>query len=221
MADVAATHPLPLRLTVSYLLGLIGLSRDERAHSILAYLRRQNNPKPIPVTSGYEQKTSNKFVDHDVYWALVGLIKDNYSQTTEQQIDAIKSYLNEDRTHAWYSKLHRCVRSTVGSVIHQEMAEGQPKESLTFQLTPDVLLVGKPDIVESDRVIEIKTRKEFAESICEKDRVQLCCYLKLANKQKGVIREVVGTETKDTEFEWDEKYWNKIVHTTLTMLTWL
>jgi hypothetical protein len=202
-------------------LGLIGLSRDQHAHSVLAYLRRQRTPNLTLITPGYEEKTSNKFVDNDVYWTLVGLIKDNYSQTTEQQIDAIKSYLNEDRTHAWYSKLYRCVRATVEVSIHQEMTEGRPKESLTYQLTPGVLLVGRPDIVEVDRVIEIKTRKEFAESICEKDKVQLYCYLKLANKQKGTLREVVGTETKDTEFEWDEKYWNKIVDTTLTMLTWL
>jgi hypothetical protein len=106
-------------------------------------------------------------------------------------------------------------------MIHEELSEGQPKEALTLQLTPTVLLVGKPDIVEDDRVIELKTRKEFVESIPEREKVQLFCYLKLTNKQKGVLREVVGTETKDTEYEWDEDYWKKIEKTTLAMLEWI
>jgi hypothetical protein len=228
MTDAVANTPLPLRLSVTNLIALIGLHKSTHAYSILASLRRQNNPKteePIvqnnaKIEEPIVQKTSNKFVDHDVYWALVGLIKDNYVQTYEQHIEAIKEYLNEEHTQFWYSKLYKCLCSTVGTMIHEEMSEGQPKASLTLQLTPTVLLVGKPDIVEDDRVIELKTRKEFVESIPEREKVQLFCYLKLTNLKKGVLREVVGTETKDTDYEWDEDYWKKIERTTLAMLEW-
>ena len=207
MTDAVANIPLPLILTVTNLIGLIGLHKSNHAFSILGALRHQNKPK---IEEPIVQKTSNKLVDNDVYWALVGLIKDNYIQTCEQHIEAIKAYLNEEHTQFWYSKLYKCLCSTVGTLIHEEMSEGQPKEALTLQLTPTVLLVGKPDIVEDDHVIELKTRKEFVESIPEREKVQLFCYLKLTNKQKGVLREVVGTETKDTEYEWDEDYWKKI-----------
>ncbi len=218
MTDAVANIPLPLRLTVTNLIALIGLHKSTHAYSILGSLRRQNNPK---IEEPIVQKTSNKFVDHDVYWALVGMIKDNYTQTSEQHIEAIKAYLNEERTQFWYANLYKSICRTVGSMIHEEMSEGQPKEALTLQLTPTVLLVGKPDIVEDDHVIELKTRKEFVESIPEREKVQLFCYLKLTNKQKGVLREVVGTETKDTKYEWNEDYWKKIEKTTLAMLEWI
>ena len=217
MTDTVAIIPLPLRWTVTNLIGLIGLHNYNNSFSILASLRRQNNPKTV----NYIQKTTNNFVDCDIYWVLVGLIKDNYTQTSEQHIEAIKTYLNEIHPMSWYSKLYKCLRTTVGSVIHEEMTEGQSKEPLILQLTSNVLLVGKPDIVEHDRVIEVKTRKDFMESIPEKEKVQLFCYLKLSNKQKGVLREVVGTEMKDTHFEWNEDYWKKIERTVLAMLEWI
>jgi hypothetical protein len=168
-----------------------------------------------------EDSSRNKFVEKDVYWTLVGMIRDSYSHTTDQHIDAIKEFINEDRTDDWYSKLYKCVRRTVGSVIHEDMTVGESTAVLTIPLLPNVLLVGKPDIVEEDRVIELKTRRQFVDSILESEKVQVHCYMKLTGKRHAVVREIVGDETKDTDIEWDDIYWDRIYRTIIVILEWL
>jgi hypothetical protein len=170
---------------------------------------------------GGEAGGRNKYVERDVYWTLVGMIRDNYSQTSEQHIEAIKEYLSEKHPNDWYVKLYRAICSTVGSVIHEELSVGEPKEALTIPLLPNVLLVGKPDLVEDNRVIELKTRKVFLDSVPEAERVQVFCYMKLTGKRLGVLRQVVGEETRDTAIEWDEAYWSRIYRTIEILLEWL
>jgi hypothetical protein len=220
MLGEAEPHPTPLRLSATSVTGLVGASPRVHASSVLSELRRQRIPKihdePVP-----EKGRGNRFVDRDVYLTLVGMIRDNYSQTSEQHIEAIKEFLEEEHPHDWYVKLYRCICSSVGSVIHEELSVGEPKEALTLILMPNVLLVGKPDIVEEDLVIELKTRKAFLDTTLEAEKVQVFCYMKLTGKLHSVLRQVVGEETRDTVIEWDEMYWNRIYRTIEIMLEWL
>jgi len=220
MIGAATTHPTPLRLSATAVTGLVGASSRVHASSVLSELRRQRTPRVPPETGG-EAGGRNKYVERDVYWTLVGMIRDNYSQTSEQHIEAIKEYLSEKHPNDWYVKLYRAICSTVGSVIHEELSVGEPKEALTIPLLPNVLLVGRPDIVEDSRVIELKTRKVFLDSVPEAERVQVFCYMKLTGKKSGVLRQVVGEETRDTAIEWDEAYWSRIFRTVEILLEWL
>jgi len=220
MLDAAKTYPTPLRLSATAVTGLVGSNFRVHAVSVLSELRRQRRP-PIPTDMGTGKTSKNKYVDRDVYWALVGMIRENYSQTTEQHIDAIKDYIAEEHPHDWYAKLYRCICGTIGSVIHEELTMSEPKEALTMLLMPDVLLVGKPDLVEDDQVIEIKTRKVFLDSVPEAERVQVFCYMKLTGKNRGVLRQVVGNETRDAVIEWDEVYWDRIYRTVKILLEWI
>ena len=220
MLGAATTYPTPLRQSATSVTGLVGVNSRVHASSVLSELRRQRNPK-LPTDTVPESGGKNKYVDRDVYWTLVGMIRDNYSQTSEQHIDAIKEYLTEKHPHDWYAKLYRAICSTVGSVIHEELSVGEPKEALTMQLMPGILLVGKPDIVEGNRVIELKTRKAFLDTVPEAERVQVFCYMKLTGKKLAVLRQVVGSETCDTEIEWDEAYWSRIYRSVEILLEWL
>jgi len=220
MLGAATTYPTPLRLSATAITGLVGVNSRVHASTVLSELRRQRKPK-LPVETVPETGGRNKYVDREVYWTLVGMIRDNYSQTSEQHIDAIKEYLSEEHPNDWYVKLYRAICSTVGSVIHEEMSVGEPKEALTMQLMPDILLVGKPDLVEHDRVIELKTRKAFLDSVPEAERVQVFCYMKLTGKKLAVLRQVVGNDTCDTEIEWDEAYWSRIYRSVEILLEWL
>jgi hypothetical protein len=217
MTETVANYPL--RVSASSISGLLGIDPSTRSSYILTKLRNQLHPKPDNIV--VERPSKNKLVDNDVYWTLVGMIKDNYSLTREKHIEAIKEYIGEKHTETWYSKLYQCICSTIGYVVHERLIDEPIVEALTFQLTPTVLLVGKPDIIEDDRVIEIKNRKTFFDVIPEKEKVQLTCYLKLTNKTLGILREVVGTETKDTIIELDEEYWKKIERTVLAFLEWV
>ena len=71
------------------------------------------------------------------------------------------------------------------------------------------MLVGRVDMIEGDRVVEVKTTKKI-EEVREDAKIQLFCYMKLCGLRKGVVRQVCGSETQDTEVEWDETYWNAI-----------
>lgn len=219
MSGEASTTPLPLYISVTSVTGLVGVNPRLHSTSVLASLRRQIAPKTQDPTTN-EQTNTNKFVERDVYWALVGMIRDNYTQTTEQHIEAIKDYLGEEHSDLWYSKLYNAIRSTIGTVIHGEMGE-QPKESLKCPILPNVILSGKPDIVEEDHIVELKTRKAFLEGIPEYEKVQIFCYMKLANKPRAILREVVKEETKDHSLEWDDVYWDRIVRTICVMIEWI
>lgn len=213
-------YPTPLRLTATAVTGLVGANSRVHSSSVLSELRRQRRPN-IPSEPVPAQGSRNKYVDRDVYLTLVGMIRDNYSQTSEQHIDAIKEFLAEEHPHGWYVKLYRCICSSVGSVIHEELSVGEPKEALTLLLMPNVLLVGKPDIVEDTRIVELKTRKAFLDMVPEAEKVQVFCYMKLTGKTHGVLRQVVGEQTKDTLIEWDEAYWSRIYRTVEILLEWL
>lgn len=222
MLGAADTYPTPLRLSATNLTGLVGVNPRIHTSSVLAELRRQRRPIVPSETAPVKSSTRNKYVDHDVYLTLVGMIRDNYSQTTEQHIDAIKEYLTgEEHTQDWYSKLYRYICSTVGSIIHEEMSVGEPKAALTMPLMANVLLVGKPDLVEDAQIIELKTRKAFLDNVSESEIVQMFCYMKLTGKTRAVLRQVVGEETRDTAIEWNEEYWSRICRTVEIQLEWL
>lgn len=210
------TKPIlpPLRLSATSVVSLLGFNyRDSPAHALASLRRQRLNVPP--------KERTNQFVTTQVYWTLVGLIRDNYTQTTEQHIDTIKNYLEEEHPDSWYAKLYSCVRTSVGGVIHEEMCTNQPTTVRELLLTPEIMLVGKPDIVENDTVIEIKTCKSFAEKLQEGNKVQVFCYMKILGLQRGILREVMGTETKDTPIEWDDTYWDKIQRTVFVLLEWL
>ena len=220
MLGAPTTYPTPLRLSATSVTGLGGVNSRLHASTVLSELRKQRNPR-VPAETVSETSGRNKYVERDVYWTLVGMIRDNYSHTSEQHIDAIRDYLGEEHPNSWYVKLYRAICSTVGSVIHEELSVGEPKEALTIPLMHNVLLVGKPDIVEDDRVVEIKTRKMFLDTVPEAEKVQVFCYMKLTGKKLGILRQVVGNETRDAVIEWDEAYWSRIYRSVEILLEWL
>ena len=45
--------------------------------------------------------------------------------------------------------------------------------------------------------------------------------MKLTGKNRGVLRQVVGEETRDAVIEWDEVYWDRIYRTVEILLEWI
>jgi len=146
-------------------------------------------------------------VPEETFWAIVGLIKDNYSETTAKHIETIKNFIGEDKPDTWYQKLYRVVRSYVGTAVHEEYTCETPIREC--MLSNNVVLVGRVDLIEEDKIIELKTTKKI-EDIREDAKIQLFCYMKLCGLRRGVVRQVCGTETFDTTVEWDESYWSAL-----------
>jgi hypothetical protein len=45
--------------------------------------------------------------------------------------------------------------------------------------------------------------------------------MKLTGKTHGILRQVVGEQTRDTLIEWDEAYWSRIYRTVEILLEWV
>ena len=201
MPTVLQGDPLPpLRVFASSVSGIVGVNYRKTSADVMLELRRQR--------SGYVRPAKERMVCEETFWAVVGLVKDNYTQSTGQHIDAIKTFIGEDRPDVWYRKLYKVVRSSVGVAVHSELgAETSPIREC--MLSEGVVLVGRVDMVEGDQVVEVKSTKKF-EELREDAKIQLFCYMKLCGLRKGVVRQVCGSETQDTEVEWDETYWSAI-----------
>ena len=199
MAVATQGDPSPLRVYASSVSGIVGVNYRKSSVDVMRELRRQR--------SGLERPTRERMVAEETFWALVGLIKDNYSEPTAKHIDTIKSFVGEDKPDSWYQKLYRSVSSSVGTAVHEE----QSKETAgrECRLSDQVLLVGRVDLIEGDRVVELKTTKKF-EEVREDAKIQLFCYMKIFGLRRGTVRQVCGTETLDTEIEWDEAYWTAL-----------
>jgi CRISPR/Cas system-associated exonuclease Cas4 (RecB family) len=201
MPVVLHGDPSPLlRVFASSVSGRVGVNYRKTSADVMLELRRQR--------SGYVRPAKERMVPEETFWAVVGLVKDNYSQSTAQHIDAIKAFIGEDRPDVWYQKLYKVVRSSVGTAVHTELGTGvSPIRECV--LSADVMLVGRVDMIEGDRVVEVKTTKKI-EEVREDAKIQLFCYMKLCGLRKGVVRQVCGSDTQDTEVEWDETYWSAI-----------
>jgi hypothetical protein len=165
-----------------------------------------------------EQKPS--MVSTEDYWSLVGLVRDNYTQTSEQHISMIKAFLERDETEQWYKKLFDSLWRTVGVTIHSESLEPQ-KKTFETNVTPNIVLAGIPDELDeaSRTVVELKTRKK--DEFLESDKVQLYCYMKLTGYKNGILRVKTPDMLVEKMYAWDENYWKKIERTMMAMLEWV
>lgn len=214
MTDAAANHPTPplIRISASQVPQLMGLSYNRSTYDILRVLRTRMKGEIA------EEKPS--MVSSEDYWALVGLVRDNYTQTHSQHITMIKEYLNRDEPDYWYTKLHGVIWRAVGSTIHEDLLAPQIK-SFEVYLTPNVVLSGRPDEIDEkgQTIVELKTRKK--DEFLESDTVQLYCYMKLTGYKNGILRVKTPDMVVERMHKWDEEYWKKIERTMLTILEWV
>lgn len=191
---------MSLRVMASSVSAILGLNRSKSSYEVMMELRRQKN--------GDTKIFGHSMLDYDTYWVAVGLIRDNYSQTTEQHISALKDLLNTGNSDVWYTKLYRTIQGRIGVMEHENFNEGKEK-TYECELFSGVLLVGRPDLVRDDYVYELKTRREFT-GPSDADRIQLHCYMKLTGKHKGILLETTRTERTETIIEWNDELWNRI-----------
>lgn len=214
MSGAEANHTTPptIRISASQVPQLLGLSHSRSSHDILQLIRRQ--------IAGTVSETKPSMLSTEDYWTLVGLIRDNYTQTCEQHITMIKSFLERDETEQWYKKLYDSLWRTVGTSIHTETLEPQVK-TFEVNLTPTIVLAGRPDELNesTETVIELKTRKK--DEFLESDKVQLYCYLKLTGYKNGILRVKTPDMIVEKMYTWNEEYWKKIERTLFAVLEWL
>jgi len=73
------------------------------------------------------------------------------------------------------------------------------------------LIAGRVDGLTDDAVVETKTRRRFWKYVPEYDLVQLRCYMKLCNKQIGILNEQFPDGTsRETRIDWSNDVWNDI-----------
>lgn len=211
-AETNHTTPPVIRVSASQVPQLLGLTYSRSSRDVLQMLKRQLN--------GAISETKPSMVSTEDYWSLVGLVRDNYTQTSEQHISMIKAFLERDETEHWYKKLFDSLWRTVGVTIHSETLEPQ-KKSFEVNLTPNIVLAGIPDGLDeaSETVVELKTRKK--DEFLESDKVQLYCYLKLTGYKNGILRVKTPDMLVEKMYTWDEEYWKKIERTLVAMLEWV
>lgn len=186
-----------MRVYVSYVPIMMGLSAKRTLKDILDELRKQDN----------EHKP--QLVEPDTYWTLVGLIKDAFSQPRKYHIEFLRNYFAEKHPEAWYEKLYEAIKMSIARMERPATQE--------IMISPDVILCGKPFAIEGDKVVHLVRCKKF-QGMQKDVKVALLCYMKICGVKKGILREVCGTESQDTLQEWDAEAWEKINQAVLATL---
>ena len=194
MPGAAVTTPLPpaARVFVSSVSALVGV-----------HPKRTANDVRKDVTRRTEQSATSNMLHADEYWTLVGMVKDVFEDTKSKHIETIKAFVKDDHPDSWYDKLYDSIRGSIAGLDKPKTIEKYITKN------KQIVLCGKPDIIEGNTVIDIKRTTKFDE-MKEDDRIRIHCYMKLTNLKHAILREVSGTEHRDTHVAWDSKYWKKI-----------
>lgn len=177
---------------------MMGLSAKRTLKDVLDELRQQG-----------KCNTKSQLVDTDTYWTLVGLIKDAYSQPRKYHLELLHNYLAEKHPESWYEKLYDAIKTSI--------ARSERPKTQEVAISEDVILCGKPFAVEEGAVVHLLRCKKF-EGMQNDLKILLLCYMELCGVKKGILREVCGTETRDTLQEWDPEAWEKIKQAILATL---
>lgn len=179
-----------MRVFVSYVPIMMGLSAKRTLKDVLDELRKQGKDTP-----------RSHLVEPETYWTLVGLIKDAYSQPRKYHLEFLKNYFTETQPEAWYEKLYDAIKSSI--------ARSERPKTQEMTISKDVVLCGKPFAIENDAVVHLVRCKKI-QGMQPDVKIMLLCYMKLCGLEKGILREVCGTETQDTPQEWDPDAWERI-----------
>ena len=188
-------HPPAPRLFVSSVPALMGYHSKKTTQEVLKEIRKQRT----------DTRTTSQMVDSDMYWTLVGMIKDKFTEPKPFHIDLIKSFVKDTHPDSWFDKLYT---SICGSIAGEDKSK-----TLETHLgrKKDIILCGKPEIIEGKCVIMTRKVTKFEDNPLRNEyKVLLFCYMKLCKLKHSVLREVCGTETRDTTVMWDSSYWKKI-----------
>lgn len=196
MADTRNDIPLPpaARIYVSSVSALVGVHPKRTANDVLKDIKRQRT----------EQSVKTQMLNTDDYWTLVGMIKDIFQDTKLTHIETIKAFVKQDHPDSWYDKLYDSIRNSIIALDNAKTLEKY------ITRNKQILLCGKPDIIEGNTIIDIKRTTKFDETIKDDDKIRLHCYMKISNVKKAILRQVYGTEHTDIHIDWDTKYWKKI-----------
>jgi hypothetical protein len=210
MSDTSPIIPYPpaARLFVSYVPTLMGFPSKKSTQDVLKEIRKQQ-------TNVTKTTTNNQMIDTDTYWTIVGIIKDKFEEPKALHIDLLKTFIKDAHPDSWFDKLYDSMRISISNI-------DKPK-TIEFPLGKknNVILCGKPDIINGKTVIDIRNVTKFEETLCESLIVKLHCYMKITNLKQGIVRQICGTEHKDTIVKWNAKYWKKIERLVLAMLEWI
>jgi hypothetical protein len=180
---------------------MMGLSAKRSLKYVMDELRRQKTHEERPV--------KHQLVDSEAYWTLVGLLQDSFSQPKKYHIELLHNYFEEEHPEAWYEKLYESMKTSIA-------ASEKPKTH-EIAIGNDVILCGKPFIVEGDTVIHLVRSNTF-QGLQEEHKVMIMCYMKLCNVKKGILRESCGIETRDTPVAWDSHIWKQVKRTILSCI---
>jgi hypothetical protein len=208
MSDTPRITPSPpaARLFVSYVPTLMGFPSKKTTQDVLKEIRKQQTS---------DTKTSNQMIDTDTYWTIVGIIKDKFEEPKALHIDLLKSFIKDAHPDSWFDKLYDSMRVSISNI-------DKPK-TIEFSLgkKDNVILCGKPDIIDGKTVIDIRKVTKFEETLCESFIVQIHCYMKITNLKQGIVRQICGTEHKDTIVKWNTIYWKKIERLVLAFIEFI
>jgi len=143
-------------------------------------------------------------INTDLYWTLVGMIKDTFEEPKRNHLDTIRAFVKEDHPDSWYEKLYDSIRVSISRI--------DMPQTIECPVTRDkrIVLCGKPDIIDGNTVIDVKKTTKFSETLKDDDKIRLYCYMKICKRKRSILREVNGTEINDILLEWDALYWKKI-----------
>jgi hypothetical protein len=84
----------------------------------------------------------------------------------------------------------------------------------------NIVIAGRSDGLQGDdTVVETKTRRRFWKSPPEYDLIQLRCYMKLTNRQFGILNECFPDGTsRATKIEWSDTVWSEIENKLITYI---
>jgi hypothetical protein len=183
------------RVYVSFVSALMGVHPKRTSSEVMKELRKQRSE---------EKPVIQQLLNTESYWTLVGMIKDAFEEPKSNHIDTMKTFIKEEHPDSWYEKLYTSIRSSI---------EGLDKpKAIECPLTRDksIILCGKPNIIEGKTVIDVKNTTKFSDTLTDDDKIRIHCYMKICKLKKGILREVCGTENKDTTVLWDTLYWKSI-----------
>jgi hypothetical protein len=197
MSGSAMNDPLPpaARMFISSVPALMGYHSKKTTQDVLKEIRKQRTEPP----------TIAQLVDSDTYWTLVGMMKDKFTEPKPFHIDLIKTFIKESHPDSWFEKLYTSICTSIGNEDKIKTLEA------TLGRKKDVILCGKPDIIEGKTVIMTRKVAKFdEEGLRNEHKVLLHSYMKVCKLKKSILREVCGTETRDTAVQWNSSYWKKI-----------
>jgi hypothetical protein len=188
-------HPPAARMFISSVPALMGYHAKKTTQDVLKEVRKQRSATTTTV----------QLVDSDTYWTLVGMIKDKFTEPKPFHLDLIKTFVKDSHPESWFEKLYISICTSIGNEDKIKTLEA------TLGRKKDVILCGKPDIIEGKTVIMTRKVPKFDEDgLRNEQKVLLHCYMKVCKLKKSILREVCGTETRDTTVQWNSAYWKKI-----------